>query len=41
MTKVEALKRVAVALRCAASVANVPGDTVVEVLLFIADNYTA
>lgn len=40
-TKVEALKKVAVALGCAETVAEVQGETIVEVLNFIAENYNA
>ena len=39
MTKVEALKQLAVALGCATEVAEVTGDTVAGVLLFIVENY--
>ncbi|MCQ2059790.1 MAG: hypothetical protein MJY71_08205 [Bacteroidaceae bacterium] len=39
MTKVEALKQLAVALGCATEVADVTGETSVEVLMFITANY--
>lgn len=39
MTKVEALKQLAVALGCATEVADVTGETSAEVLLFIAAEY--
>lgn len=38
-TKVEALKKVAVAIGCADSVDDVEGNTITEVLNFIAENY--
>ena len=40
-TNVEALKKLAVKLGCAASVAAVTGSTVAEVIDFIEDNYSA
>lgn len=39
MTKVEALKELAVAIGCANSVDDVTGTTVVAVLQFITKNY--
>lgn len=39
MTKVEALKNLAVALGCASSVDDIQADTVVECIIFIANNY--
>lgn len=39
MSKVEALKNFAVAVGCAASVEEIDGNTIVEVLNFIAENY--
>lgn len=41
MTTIEALKNLAVAMGCADSVDAVTGDTIPEVIQFIADNYTA
>lgn len=41
MTNVEALKKLAVALGCAASVDEVVGETIAEVIDFMAENYTA
>lgn len=40
MTTIEALKELAVALGCATDVESVTGDTIPEVIKFIADNYT-
>lgn len=39
MTKVEALKNLAVVLGCASSVEDIKVYTVAEVIQFIADNY--
>lgn len=39
MSKVAALKELAVAMGCAASVEQITGTTVVEVLTFMAENY--
>ncbi len=39
MTTVESLKKLAVALGCAASVDAVEGETIAEVINFIATNY--
>ena len=40
MTKVEALKELAVAIGCANSVDKVTGTTIAEVLAFMAKNYS-
>lgn len=39
MTTIEALKNLAVVLGCAANAGAVKGETIPEVLQFIADNY--
>lgn len=39
MSKVEALKALAVAMGCATSVDKIIGTTVTEVLTFMAENY--
>lgn len=39
MTKVEALKNLAVVLGCASDAKSIEADTVAEVIQFIADNY--
>lgn len=39
MSKVDALKKLAVAIGCADSVEEIDGNTIVTVLNFIADNY--
>ena len=39
MTTIEALKNLAVALGCAESADKVTGDTIADVIQFIADNY--
>lgn len=41
MTNVEALKKLAVAFGCADTVAEVEGETVAEVINFIAEEYEA
>lgn len=41
MTNIEALKNLAVAMGCAETVADVTGDTIAEVIQFMADNYPA
>ncbi len=39
MSKVEALKALAVAMGCATSIDEITGTTVVAVLVFMAENY--
>ena len=39
MTTLDALKNLAVTLGCATDVASVTGETIPEVIQFIADNY--
>ena len=41
MTTIEALKNLAVAMGCAENVAGVTGNTIPEVIQFMADNYPA
>lgn len=39
MTTIDALKNLAVALGCASDIDSVKGDTIPEIVQFIADNY--
>ena len=41
MTTIEALKNLAVAMGCATDAESVTGDTIPEVIQFMADNYPA